>query len=92
MSDHLETYSSAKLTVLFMDDENGREIKKDTLFENLYDFWTAFHDSNESLFYWYRQKIWMLEMSIRRKWNSQFTFLILKNIWKKSFKKNISNY
>ena len=50
MSDHLETYSSAKLTVLFMDDENGREIKKDTLFKNLYDFWTAFHDPNKNLF------------------------------------------
>ena len=86
MSDHLETYSSAKLTVLFMDDEKGREIKKDTLFENLYDFWTAFHGPNKSLFYWYRQKIWMLEMSIRRKWNSQVLPLV--NIILKKYKEN----
>ena len=33
-----------------MDDEKGKEIKKDTLFENLYDFWTAFHDPNKSIF------------------------------------------
>ena len=52
MSDHLETYGSAKLIVLFMDDGKGREIKKDTLFENLYDFWTTFHDPNKSLLYW----------------------------------------
>ena len=39
-----------------MDDEKGKEIKKDTLFENLYDFWTAFHDPNKSIFKWYGQK------------------------------------
>ena len=59
-----------------MDDEKGKEIKKDTLFENLYDFWTAFHDPNKSIFYWYGQKIWFLEMSIRRKWNSQVLPLV----------------
>ena len=42
MADHFETYGSAKLKVLFMDDEKGKGIKKDTLFENLYDFWTSF--------------------------------------------------
>ena len=56
MSNHLETYGSAKLRVLFLDDEKEREIEKDTLFENLYDFWTAFHDPNKSLFYWYGQE------------------------------------
>ena len=86
MGDHLETYGSAKLRVLFMDDGKGREIKKDTLFENLYDFWTAFHGPNKSLFYWYRQKIWMLEMSIRRKWNSQVLPLV--NIILKKYKEN----
>ena len=39
-----------------MDDEKGKEIKKDTLFENLYDFWTTFHDPNKSIFKWYGQK------------------------------------
>ena len=69
-----------------MDDGKGREIKKDTLFENFYDFWTAFHGPNKSLFYWYRQKIWMLEMSIRRKWNSQVLPLV--NIILKKYKEN----
>ena len=86
MSDDLETYGSAKLRVLFMDDGKGREIKKDTLFENLYDFWTTLHDPNKSLLYWQRQKIWMLEMSMRRKWNSQV--LPLANIILKKYKEN----
>ena len=35
MAGHLETYGSANLRVLFINDEKRREIKKDTLFENL---------------------------------------------------------
>ena len=50
MADHLKTDGSEKLRVLFMNDEKGREIKKDTLFENLNDFWTLFHDTNKSIF------------------------------------------
>ena len=76
MADHLESYSSAKLKVLFMDDAKGKEIKKDTLLENLYDFCTSFHDPNKSIFHWYVQKIWALEMSIRRKWNSKVLPLV----------------
>ena len=38
MTDHLETYSSANLRVLFMNDERGNMIKTDSLYENLYDF------------------------------------------------------
>ena len=37
MAEQLETYGSAKLRVVFMDDERGDRIKTDTLFENLYD-------------------------------------------------------
>ena len=50
MAEQLETYGSAKLRVVFMDDERGDRIKTDTLFENLYDFWTSYHDSNKSIF------------------------------------------
>ena len=46
----LETYGSAKLRVVFMDCERGDRIKTDTLFENLYDFWTSYHDSDKSIF------------------------------------------
>ena len=45
MAEQLETYGSAKLRVVFMDDERGDRIKTDTLFQNLYDFWTFYHDS-----------------------------------------------
>ena len=44
MAEQLETYGSAGLRVMFMDDEKGKLIKTDTLFENLYDFWTSYHD------------------------------------------------
>ena len=67
MTDHLETYGSTNLRVLFMNDERGKMIKTDSLFENLYDFCTSYHDRNKSLFYWYGHKIWKLEMSIKRK-------------------------
>ena len=84
MADHLETYGSAKLRVLFVDDEKRKRIKKDNLFEKIYDFWTSFHYPNKSIFYWYGQKIWTLEMSIRRKWNSQVLPLV--NIISKQYK------
>ena len=69
MAEQLETYGSAKLRVVFMDDERRDRIKTDTLFENLYDFWTFYHDSNKSIFKWYGQKTWKVEMSIRKKSN-----------------------
>ena len=76
MADYLETYGSAKLRVLFMNDKKEREIKKDTLFENLYDFWTSFHDTNKRIFYWHGQKIWMFEMSVRRMWDPKVLPLV----------------
>ena len=53
MTDCFETYGSANLRVVFMDDERGKRIKEDTLFENLYDFWTSYHDPNKNLFWSY---------------------------------------
>ena len=67
MAEQLETYGSAKLKVVFMDDEGGDRIKTDTLFEYLHDFWTPYHDSNKSIFKWYGQKIWKLEMKVEPK-------------------------
>ena len=55
MADHLETY--ANLRVIFMNDERGKNIKTDTLFENLYDYWTSYHNPNKSLLWWYDQKL-----------------------------------
>ena len=59
MSDYLETYGSANLRVPFMEDERGKRIKEDALFENLY--------PNKTPFWWYLQKIWNIEMTIRKK-------------------------
>ena len=84
MAVQLETYGSAKLRVVFMDYERGDRIKTDTLFENLYDFWTSYHDSNKSIFKQYGQNIWKLEMSIRKKWNPKV--LLLVNIIFKKYK------
>ena len=67
-----------------MGDEKRKRIKKDILFEKIYDFWMSFHDPNRSIFYWYGQNIWTLEMSIRRKWNSQVLPLV--NIILKQYK------
>ena len=83
MTNHLETHGSTNLRVLFMNDERGKMIKTDSLFENLYDFCTSYHDRNKSLFYWYGHKIWKLEMSIKRK---QSKDLPLVNIIIKKFK------
>ena len=82
MTDYFKTYRSANLRVVFMDDKRGNRIKEDTLFENLYDFWTSYHNPNKKRIWWYPQKIWKIEMSIRKKWNS--TVLPLANsIFKK---------
>ena len=74
MADHLETY--ANLRVIFMNDERGKNIKTDTLFENLYDYWTSYHNPNKSLFWWYDQKLWKLEMTIKKKWNAKVLPLV----------------
>ena len=84
MTDFFATYGSANLRVVFMDDERGKRIKEDTLFENLYGFWTSYHDPNKKLFLWCPQKIWKLEMSIRKIWNS--TVLPLVNIIFKKYR------
>ena len=84
MAVQLETYGSAKLRVVFMDYERGDRINTDTLFENLYDFWTSYHDSNKSISKWYRQKIRKFEMSIRKKWNPKVLPLV--NIIFKKYK------
>ena len=49
MAEQLKTYGSGKSRVVFMDDERGDRIKTETLFENLYDFWTSYHDSDKKI-------------------------------------------
>ena len=71
MAEQLKTYGSARLRVMFMDVKKGKLIETDTLFKNLYDFWTSYHDQNKSIFSWHSSKICKLEMNIRRKWKSK---------------------
>ena len=41
----MSTYGSADLRIEVLNNRNGSYIKKDTLFNNLHDFWTRFHDA-----------------------------------------------
>ena len=71
MAKRFETYSSADIRTIFLNDERGKLMKSDTLYENLYDYLTCFHATNSIiLFTWYHPKMAKLEMNIRRKWAS----------------------
>ena len=66
---NMSTYGSADLRIEGLNNRNGGYIKKDTLFNNHYDYWTRFNDPNKCFFWWYPHLLWKLEMIIRRKWN-----------------------
>ena len=68
MSDRFETYGSAEIRTIFMNDKEEKLIKSDSLFENLYNFWSCFHMSYKTLFIWYHPKMAQLEKVIRQKW------------------------
>lgn len=46
-------------------------------------FWTCFHASYKSIFYWYHPKMHQLEMATRRKWESTKDLPLRKVISKK---------
>ena len=50
MSYRFETYGSAEIRTIFMNDEEGKLSKSDSLFENLYDFWSCFHVLQNSIY------------------------------------------
>ena len=59
MSDCFETYSSAEIRTILLNDEEGKLNKSDSLFENLYNFCSCFHMSYKTLFIWYHPNfIW----------------------------------
>ena len=70
-----------------MNDKEGKLIKSDTLFLNLYDFWTCFHATYKTLFIWYHPKTHLLEMALRKKWEVTKD-LPLVNIILKKIKEN----
>ena len=90
MSDRFETYGSAEIKRIFINDKEEKLIKSDSLFENLYDFWSCFHMSYKTLYNWYHPKMAQLEKTIRRKWVTTKD-LTLVNIFLKKFKEK-GNY
>ena len=76
------TYGSTVLRVEVLNNQNGAYIKKDTLFNNLCNYWTRFNDRHKQFFWWYPHLLWKLEMSICRKWNKD---LLKVNIVLKKF-------
>ena len=62
------TYGSLGLRIASLNDCFGKSVKTDTLFINLYDYWTNFHDENKKYHIWHSHLIWKLEMYIRKKW------------------------
>ena len=70
MSDN--TYGSVGLRIEVLNNRNGGFIKKDTFFNNLYDYWTRFNDPNKLYLWWYPHLLRKLEINIRRKWTKDF--------------------
>lgn len=66
----MSTYGSAVTQTEILENRNGNYIKKDTLFNNLYDFWRYSHNPNKKCFWWYPYLLWRLEMNIRKKWKT----------------------
>ena len=66
------TYGSVGLRIEVLNNQNGGFIKKDTFFNNLYDYWTRFNDPNKPYLWWHPHLLWKLEMNISRKWTKDF--------------------
>ena len=64
----MSTYSSANLRIRKIGNKFGKHIRLDTLFINLYDYWTEFHNPQKYLLFWLSYIMWKLKMNIRRKW------------------------
>ena len=63
------TYGSLGLRIKRLNDRFGKHVKSDTLFLNLYDYWTEFYNPNKRYLWWHTHIIWKLEMYIGRKWS-----------------------
>ena len=89
MAERFETYSSAEIRTSLLHDKRRKLIKSDSLYENLFDYWTCFHASNSIvLFIWYHPKMAKLEMNIRRKWETTKELPFVNIVFKKIREKN----
>ena len=55
------------LRVACLNDGKGKNMKGESLFLNLYDYWMRIHAEYKSLFEWYNPKIAILEKKSRKK-------------------------
>ena len=78
-----ETYGSAHLRVACLHDERGKNMKGESLFLNLYDYWTLIHAGFR--FNWIEPKIAILEKQIRERLK-EIKDLLLVNVFFKMFK------
>ena len=63
-----ETYGSDGVRVACLHDEKGKNLKGESLFFNLYDYWTLLHAKIKSLYYpWLHPKVILLEKQILKK-------------------------
>ena len=63
-----ETYGSDNLRVECLHDKKGKEVMGESLFLNLFDYWTLLNADCKHLYYpWYHPKIALLEKQIRKK-------------------------
>ena len=57
------------LRIASLNDCFGKSVKTDSLFINLYDYWTNFRDENKKYNFWHSHLMWKLGMYIRKKWS-----------------------
>ena len=68
MSDN--TCGSNDLCCIRFTDINGSHVKDDTLFLNIYDYWTGFHNEDRIYFWWSSSLLSKLEWHIRKNWKA----------------------
>ena len=81
-----ETYGSDNLRTECLNDEKTKSVKGESLFLNLYNYWTLLHAECKHLYYpWYHPKAALLEKQIRKKLADN-KVLPLVNVFIKKFK------
>ena len=81
-----ETYGSDNLRTECLNDEKAKSVRGESLFLNLYNYWTLLHAEFKHLYYpWYDPKAALLEKQIRKKLADN-KVLPLVNVFIKKFK------
>ena len=67
----MSAYGPANLRIKRIGNKFGKHIRTDTLFTNLYDYWTEFRNPQNKFLFWHSHIMWKLEMDIKRKWSPE---------------------